>query len=199
MTTPAIHMMTDAEARACVAKINAGLTDVRSLVYELYERQGWSTLGYASWRECVNAEFPSSQSYLYRQLEAAQTEKVISPTGENQIPERQLRPLTKLRNEPEKQRIAWQKAVSTAPDGKVTAALVAKIVKGMVEPEAPVKKNGQNRYDSIREHDLTDNSFRSAFDAFYKELQRAGMGGWKDTSRETARKYIRILLNYTDR
>lgn len=133
MTTPAIRLMTDAEARACVAKINAGLTDVRSLVYELYERQGWSAMGYASWRECVNAEFPSSQSYLYRQLEAAQTEKVISPTGENQIPERQLRPLTKLRNEPEKQRIAWQQAVSTAKDGKLTAAHIAKIVRGMTD------------------------------------------------------------------
>jgi len=97
MTTPAIRLMTDAEARACVAKINANMTNIRSLVLELYEREGWSAMGHASWRECVNAEFPSSQSYLYRQLEAAQTEKVISPTGENQIPERQLRPLTKLR------------------------------------------------------------------------------------------------------
>lgn len=31
------------------------------------------------------AEFPSSQSYLYRQLEAAKTEKIISPMGENQF------------------------------------------------------------------------------------------------------------------
>lgn len=133
MTTPAIRLMTDAEARACVAKINAGLTDIRWLVYELYIREGWSAMGYASWRECVNAEFPSSQSYLYRQLEAAKTEKIISPMGENQIPERQLRPLTKLRNDPEKQREAWTKAVSTAPEGKVTAAHVYKIVKGMMD------------------------------------------------------------------
>ena len=130
---PTIRLMTDAEAREGVAKINANMTNIRSLVYDLYIREGWSAMGHASWRECVNAEFPSSQSYLYRQLEAAQTEKVISPTGENQIPERQLRPLTKLRNDPEKQREAWTKAVDTAPDGKVTAAHVQQIVKGMMD------------------------------------------------------------------
>jgi hypothetical protein len=92
-------------------------------------------MGYANWRECVTAEFQNSQAYLYRQLEAAQTEKVISPTGEKpQIPERQLRPLTKLRDDPEKQKEAWQKAVESAPAGKVTAAHVYKIVHEMTTP-----------------------------------------------------------------
>lgn len=61
-------------------------------------------------------EFGNSQAYLYRQLEAAQTEKVISPMGEKQIPERQLRPLVTLRDDPEKQREAWTRAVETAPN-----------------------------------------------------------------------------------
>jgi len=49
-------------------------------------------------------------AYLYRQLEAAQTGRNISTIVEKpeSIPESQLRPLTKLRNDPEKQRIAWQ-------------------------------------------------------------------------------------------
>lgn len=78
----------------------------------------------ASWRECVTAEFKQGQAYLYRQLEAAQTERNISTIVEktDSIPESQLQPLTKLRNDPEKQREAWQQAVDTAPDGKVTAA-----------------------------------------------------------------------------
>jgi hypothetical protein len=88
------------------------------LFFDLYEREGWSALGYQSWRECVVAEFKQGQAYLYRQLKAAQTEKVISPKGENSIPEKQLRPLTKLKGDPEAQREAWQKAVETAPDGK---------------------------------------------------------------------------------
>ena len=50
----------------------------------------------------------------------------IEPTSEKQI-----RPLARLTAD--QQLIAWQKAVETAPDGKVTAAHVYKIVKGMIE------------------------------------------------------------------
>lgn len=136
MMQVAIRRMTDKEARACVAKINDNMTNIRSLVLELYEREGWSAMGYASWRECVTAEFKQGQRHLYEQLEAAQTEKNICAVAQN-IPERQLRPLTKLRNNPEKQKEAWQQAVDTAPDGKVTAAHVASVVKGMTEAEEP--------------------------------------------------------------
>jgi uncharacterized protein YccT (UPF0319 family) len=82
-----------------------------------------------------------------RQLEAAQTEKVISPIGEKkEIPESQLRPLTKLRDNPEAQKEAWQKAVDTAPDGKVTAAHVQKIVRDMTGPDKlePEKEDESN-------------------------------------------------------
>src|SRR5690606_26347192 len=41
--------------------------------------------------------------------------------------ERQARPLTKL--PPEQQREAWEEAVATAPDGRVTAAHVERTVK----------------------------------------------------------------------
>ena len=133
---PAVRLMIYSEAKECVNQINANMTNIRSLVLDLYERKGWDALGYESWRECVVKEFKQSQAYLYRQLEAAQTEKVISPIGEKvEIPESQLRPLVTLRNDPGKQREAWQKAVETAPEGKVTAAHVARVVKGMTEPE----------------------------------------------------------------
>jgi len=124
------------EAKECVGKINANMTNIRGLVLELYERKGWEALGYASWRECVTAEFQQNERYLYRQLEAAQTAKQICPIGQKDlIPESQLRPLTKLRDNPEAQKEAWQQAVDTAPDGKVTAAHVYKIVKGMTGKE----------------------------------------------------------------
>ena len=45
--------------------------------------------------------------------------------------ESQARPLSKLKDNPEVQREAWQKAVETAPEGKVTAAHVQKVVKGI--------------------------------------------------------------------
>ena len=138
-----VKMMVYQEARQVVDKINADMNNIRSLVLDLYEREGWSALGYASWRECVTAEFKQGQAYLYYQLEAAKIERNISTTVEKeQIPERQLRPLAKL--EPEQQRTAWQKAVETAPEGKVTAAHVSKVVKEITgeqpKPEQPKPK-----------------------------------------------------------
>lgn len=117
------------EAKEIVDKINASINNVRALVLQLYEGEGWTSLGYANWRECVVAEFKQNERYLYKQLEAAQVQKVICPIGQKQeIPESQLRPLTKLKDDPEQQREAWVKAVETAPGGKVTAAHVAKVV-----------------------------------------------------------------------
>ena len=125
--------MVYAEAKDCIAKINANMTNIRSLVLDLYERKGWDALGYESWRECVVKEFQQGENYLYKQLAAAQAERNLCTTV--QIPERQIRPLTRLNDDPEKQRVAWQKAVETAPEGKVTAAHVQKVVREMVEPE----------------------------------------------------------------
>ena len=47
-------MMGEQEARACVARIKAGLDDIRTAGLELEEREGWRALGYDSWRECAH-------------------------------------------------------------------------------------------------------------------------------------------------
>ncbi|MEI7636016.1 MAG: hypothetical protein WCJ37_01810 [Syntrophus sp. (in: bacteria)] len=89
----AIRPMIHKEARECVDKINANMNNVRALILDLYERDGWTALGYETWRECVTAEFKQNQRYLYYQLEAAQTEKnICTIVQKEQIPEGQLRP-----------------------------------------------------------------------------------------------------------
>lgn len=126
-------MMTPDEARICADAINKNLRNTRELLLDLYEREGWRALGYETFRACVVAEFKQHQSYLYRQLEAAKAEIAISPIGEKsevgKVPESHLRPLTSL--PPDQQRDAYQKAVETAPNGKVTAKHVEKVVEGM--------------------------------------------------------------------
>lgn len=147
----AIRLMIHKEARECVDRINSNMNNIRSLVLELYEREGWTALGYASWRECVVAEFNQNERYLYRQLEAAQTQKQICPNGQKtEIPESQLRPLTKLRDNPDQQKEAWQKAVETAPEGKVTAAHVQKVVNEFNEPI----KTEHEKTDTTEESDV---------------------------------------------
>jgi hypothetical protein len=135
-----IRPMIYKEARECADNISSNMNNVRQLILELYDRKGWDALGYKSWRECVTAEFKQGENYLYKQLEAAQTERNLCTKV--QIPETHLRPLTKLRDNPEQQRTAWQKAVETAPDGKVTAAHVSKVVKEIIgEPHQSQKED----------------------------------------------------------
>lgn len=192
----AIRPMIYKEAREAVDQINSNMNNVRYLVLDLYEREGWVALGYQSWRECVTAEFQNSQAYLYRQLEAAQTEKVISPIGEKiEIPESQLRPLTKLKDNPEQQREAWQKAVETAPEGKVTAAHVSKVVKEMTEPEKP---KPYVLHKPIIEKELVSEDFQQAYDSMIVELKNCRALKWKTTSYKAALEMMKNLVTITE-
>lgn len=147
VTSAVVAMMTEREARQCVDVIRHGVESVRQSLYELYQREGWQALGYASWRECVTAEFGQSQRYLYRELDAAKVEVNIScgevwPMG--QIPERQLRPLAAL--PPDEQREAWERAVETAPGGKVTGAHVAAVVAEQANRPHVSQATGNNEW-----------------------------------------------------
>lgn len=135
--------MTIDEARQCVDGINASITNARVLLWELYTREGWKTLGYSSWRECVAAEFNQSQAYLYRQLKAAEIEQNISPIGEiGRISESRVRPLTAL--PPAQQAEAWQKAVETS-NGKPTAKDVQAAVNDIKRPHV-ANNSGENEW-----------------------------------------------------
>ena len=147
-TAIAIRPMIYKEARECVDKINTNMNNVRHLILDLHDRKGWEALGYTNWRDCVTAEFKQNQRYLYYQLEAAQTEKNICTIVQKEpIPEGQLRPLSKL--EPEQQREAWQKAVETAPEGKVTAAHVSKVVKELTGENTHTQSSPEEDSDAI--------------------------------------------------
>lgn len=148
-------MMVFKEARECADRINAGINNVRRDVLELHDRDGWSALGYKSWTECVQREFKQAERYIFYQFKAGQIEQNLNDSAKSNctivqlgsIPEGQLRPLARL--EPSQQREAWQKAVETAPEGKVTAAHVSKVVKE-ITGETP--KNKPELKPTIPEH-----------------------------------------------
>lgn len=144
-----VIMMTADEARDVVQQINSHLNSARKLLLDLHERRGWEALGYASWRDCATAEFGESQTRVYQLLSAAKIEKEIStiveisedsPMGE--IPESHLRPLAQL-NTANQRNKAWQQAVETAPNGKVTA----KHVQSVVDQMTPSKPRRNPRFD----------------------------------------------------
>lgn len=133
-------LMTIGEARQYVDEIKRQLESMRMLVYDLWRREGWRVLGYANWTECVENEFPSSSRHIWHELSAAKIEtNLLNPGSVGSIPERQLRPLTSL--EPEQQREAWSRVVETAPNGKITAAHVQSVVDRMIDKPVHVSHN----------------------------------------------------------
>lgn len=153
-TRAAAVMMVAGEARQVTDKIKVNLRETRILLLEIYERKGWKALGYASWREYGQAEFGHGESHLYRLMDAARVQRnllslsALSPIGENDngrhvIPEGQLRPLASL--EPTQQIEAWQRAIDTAPDGKLTAAHVQEVVQQITRPHV-AQSSGNNEW-----------------------------------------------------
>jgi hypothetical protein len=183
------------EARECVDKIKSNMNNVRELVLVLYEREGWTALGYKNWRECVTAEFRQSENYLYRQLEVAQVEKNILPMGKtaDQIPERQLRPLVSLRDNPAAQREAWKKAVETAPEGKVTAAHVSKVVNELTGDIAEKKEKAIIK--KAVEVEKIDPEFNAAWESLFRAVKNLKALKWKGMSRDNALRQIQILID----
>lgn len=199
MNEPAKRPMIYKEAQECVDQINANLTNVRQLVVELHDRDGWTALGHASWTECVQKEFKQAERYIFYQYKAAEIELNVSDCTIVQlgaIPECQLRPLSKL--EPQQQRDAWAKAVETAPDGKVTAAHVSKVVKEMMEPTLELKPEPQKpvrvKKGPPMPPELIADSFEAAFDQMVEELKHARAMKWKETSHEVALSRMQELL-----
>lgn len=124
-------LMSEEEARWCVEQIRSGLDGIREAALDLYEREGWRSLGYGSWRECVVAEFGKSQAYLYRVLEAGRIDHIISPIGETQLPESQARELARLK-EPAAIREVWQEVQESTPEP--TARVIREAVERRINP-----------------------------------------------------------------
>lgn len=105
-----IPAMTEAEARECVQQINDHIGSARQWALKLYEQRGWAALGYASFKDCAQAEFKQSYQHVYKLLAAAQ---IDSHMGENNIPLRHIQQLKVLAS-PEAQREAYRNAKQMA-------------------------------------------------------------------------------------
>jgi len=128
------------KTNALTTKETSRLAELEKVIHEnimSFYRLG-SALKEIHDRKLYRAEFKDFESYCkerwsfgksqgYRLIESTKIIQNLSPIGDIlPINESQIRPLAKLK--PEKQKKAWKKAVETAPEGKVTAAHVKKIV-----------------------------------------------------------------------
>ena len=101
-------------------------------------------LGFETFEAYCKKRWDFASNYARRLIASAATVENIKsvPIGTFPTTESQARSLAKIKD-PGVQREAWQRAVSTAPEGKVTAAHVYKIVKGMTINVAKPKREPQ--------------------------------------------------------
>jgi phage N-6-adenine-methyltransferase len=100
--------------------------DVGSALLEIRDSRLYRTT-HGTFEDYCRERWGWERRHAYRMIDAAQaTENVSNWTQIAPATESQARPLTAL--EPEQQREAWQRAVETAPNGKVTAAHVQGVV-----------------------------------------------------------------------
>jgi len=152
-------------------------------------------LGYDTFEAYCKHRWDFNRAHAYRLMDSV---KVINNVSESETKQpinlEQTRPLSKL--EPAQQRTAWQKAVETAPDGKVTAAHVSKVVKEITgeQPKPYVLKP----HEPIIKQELISEDFQLAYDAMIIELKNARATKWKDTSYKGALEMMRTLLTITE-
>jgi len=96
---------------ALMAIRNSKLYRERHGTFELYLQARWPEL---------------SSRRAYQLMEAATVATNLKHGSQTPTTERHMRPLAKL--EPNEQRIAWERALESAPNGKVTALHVQRIV-----------------------------------------------------------------------
>ncbi len=106
------------------------------------------------------------------------------PTTESQV-----RPLSKLPNDMQKK--AWQLALNSAGDKRVTAKDVSRAVSKVSDKE--IGSATQRIKKRINQDELVSEEFKRCFMEFLLHLQGARDGEWKDTSKAAALNYIYSL------
>lgn len=151
-------------------------------------------LGYDTFEAYCKGRWDFSRQRAYQLIDSVTVKNNLSTPVDIQITEYQIRPLARL--EPEQQRTAWQKAVETAPEGKVTAAHVSKVVKEFTgeKPKPYVLKHNE----PIIKQELISEDFQLAYDAMVIELKNAFATKWKDTSYKGALEMMRTLVTITE-
>lgn len=146
-------VMTLGEAQEWDANVGRVGNQLRALLYDGYNREAWRVLGYANWTACLSAlaeKHGFTERRLWQLHQANEIQARVTEPGSvgEIIPERRLRPLTRL--SPADQVAAWQVAVETAPNGKVTAAHVAAAVERMRRQERDAQRAARVAENSAR-------------------------------------------------
>lgn len=120
---------TISQGMLCFVEVGKALLEIRD---ERLYRQTHDTF-----QNYCTQKWGFGRSYADRLIAYTKVTDVLTPTGVKITSERQIRSLTHL--QPEQQKEVWEKAVESAPDGKVTAKHVAEAVADMETPDEAVE------------------------------------------------------------
>lgn len=130
-----------------------GFMEMAVALKEIKDRQLYREAGYTNFDTYCKERFGFSKQRAYQIIEAAEnTEgvRILTPPG-TPLPANagQAEALSPLKDDPEKMAAAWEEAVETAPNGKVTAEYVATVVERhqtsepVSEPVPPVRPQAE--------------------------------------------------------
>jgi len=166
-------------------EIGDSLTKIR--VNKYYHK----VLKFETFEEYCKKRWDFASRYAERLIASVKVIENMRPIGRIPETETQARPLARL--PADQQLIAWQKAVETAPDGKITAAHVYKIVKGMTMADAEVKEKKALRKgaDAVK----IDPEFQAAWDVMYSSIKKLRIMNWRTMAQDDAIKRLSALVD----
>lgn len=72
--------LTKTQAMTLCEEIRSGITGLSERVVRLHKGQGWTALGYLTWKECIEKEFRHTAWWGNQQLKIAGVRKIFPPT-----------------------------------------------------------------------------------------------------------------------
>ena len=136
---------------------------------------------HGTFEEYCKEKWKMSKPYATQMIQAAKVrENLVAIATVLPKTESQARSLTYL--SPEEQRKTWKEVIETAPEGKVTAKHIEKIVN--------VKRHPPIHFETFK----IGITFKSAYDRLVEEIIRENLNGWKQTDREGAIHYLSGLV-----
>lgn len=164
-------------------EVGQSLADIRDK--ELYSK----VRGIATFETYCKERWDFNRAHAYRLIDSAKVIDVLSPIGDiKPVTESQARPLTKL--DAAQQLIAWQQVIDITPKGKpVTAAIVAKVVKGLTKTE---KRKKVKKKISTSE---VDQNLKAALEQVLNAIKILTLSKWKTMKRKEAVRQLQILID----
>ena len=71
--------LTKAQAMKLCEEIREDIGSIGEKLYQLHEGQGWTALGYLTWKQCIAMEFHHSEWWGKNQLRIAEVRKALPP------------------------------------------------------------------------------------------------------------------------